>query len=65
MLDSSYQRFKRLLVFTYDEADNNKVTADSHQKNFLSRVGIKNYNIEIHRRHFYDQPINDLIKQHY
>ena len=65
MLDSSHQRFKRLLVFAYDNDDNNNVTADSHQKYFLSRVGIKNYNIEIHRRHFHDQSINDLIKQHY
>ena len=33
-------------------------------KYFLPRVKIKNYNIEIDGRNFYDQPINDLIKQY-
>ena len=34
-----------------------------HRRYFLPRVKIKNYNIEIDGRNFYDQPINDLIKQ--
>ena len=34
------------------------------KKYFLPRVQIENYNIEIDGRHFYDQPINDLIKQY-
>ena len=33
-------------------------------KYFLPRVKIKNYNIEIDGRNFYDQPINDSIKQY-
>ena len=42
---------------------------NSHQKCFLLRVEIKNYNIEIDWRNFYDQPINnqetnDWIKQY-
>ena len=32
-------------------------------KKCLPRVKIENYNIEIDGRNFYDQPINDLIKQ--
>ena len=31
---------------------------------FLPRVKIENYNIEIDGRNFYDQPINDSIKQY-
>ena len=39
-------------------------TINSHRKYFLPRVEIKYCNIEIDRRNFYDQPINDLIKQY-
>ena len=39
-------------------------TTNSHRKYFLPRVEIKYCNIEIDRRNFYDQPINDLIKQY-
>ena len=42
----------------------NRVTADSHRRYFLPRVKIENYNIESDGRNFYDQPINDLIKQY-
>ena len=34
------------------------------EKKFFSRVKIENYNIEIDGRNFYDQSINDLIKQY-
>ena len=37
---------------------------DSYKKHFLPRVKIGNYNIEIDGRNFYDQSINDPIKQH-
>ena len=33
-------------------------------KYFLPRVNITNYNLLIDGRNFYDQPINDLAKQH-
>ena len=33
-------------------------------KDFLPRVKIENYKIEIDGRNFYGQPINDLIKQY-
>ena len=65
LLDSSYQGVKRLFVFAYDNtAGNNQVSVDSFKKYFLPRVKIENYNIEIDGRNFYDQPINDLIKQY-
>ena len=64
MLDSSYQGVKRLFVLAYNNtAGNNQVSIDSYKKYFLPRVKIENYNIEIDGRNFYDQPINDSIKQ--
>ena len=64
LLDSSYQGVKRLFILAYDNTGNNPVTADSHRRYFLPRIKIENYNIEIDGRNFYDQPINDLIKQY-
>ena len=65
LLDSSYQGVKRLFVLAYDNtAGNNQVSVDSYKKYFLPRVKIDNYNIEIDGRNFYDQPINDSIKQY-
>ena len=45
-------------------AGNNQVSVDSYKKYLLPRVKIENYNIEIDGRNFYDQPINDSIKQY-
>ena len=65
LLDSSYQGVKRLFVLAYDNtAGNNQVSIDSFKKYFLPRVKIENYNIEIDGKNFYDQPINDSIKQY-
>ena len=56
---------KRLFVLAYNNtARNNLVSVDSYKKYFLPRYKIENYNIEIDGRHFYDQPINDSIKQY-
>ena len=63
-LDSSCQGVKRLFVLAYSNtAGNNQVSVDSYKKYLLPRVKIENYNIEIDGRNFYDQPINDSIKQ--
>ena len=65
LLNSSCQGVKRLFVLAYDNtAGNNQVSVDSFKKYFLPRVKIENYNIEIDGRNFYDQPINDSIKQY-
>ena len=69
MLDSSYQGVKRLFVLAYDNtADdanhNDQVSINSFKKYFLPRVEIENYNIKIDGRNFYDQSINDSIKQY-
>ena len=54
-----------MFVLTYNNQEgNNEVSAASFKKYFLQIVKIENYNIEIDGRNFYDQPINDLIKQY-
>ena len=60
---------KRLFILAYDNTtDNNdhnsQVSINSFKKYFLARVKIENWNIEIDGRNFYDQPINDSIKQY-
>ena len=63
LLDSSYQGIKRLFVLAYDNT--NGIPPNSHKRFFLPRIKIKIYNIEIDGRNFYDQPVNDLIKQYH
>ena len=64
-LDASYQGVKRLFVLAYDNtAGNNQVSIKSFKKYFLPRVKIENYDIKIVGRSFYDQTINDSIKQY-
>ena len=65
LLDSSRQGVKRLFALAYNnEEGDNKVSVDSYKKCFLPRVKIQNYKIEIDGKNFYDQPINDSIKQY-
>ena len=64
MLDSSYQGVKRLFVLAYNNKDGNKVPIDSYKKYFLPRAKIENYNIKVDGKNFYDQPINNSIKQY-
>ena len=42
----------------------NLATENSYNKYFLPTLKIKNYNIEIDGINFYDQPINDSLKQY-
>ena len=65
LLDSSWQWVKRLFVLAYDNtANNNEVSINSFKNYFLPRVKTENYNTEIDGRNFYDQSINDSIKQY-
>ena len=66
LIGSSCQGINRLFVFEYAQ----NAAVNSHQKYFLPRVEIKNYNIEIDGRNIYDQSINnqethDSIKQYH
>ena len=62
LIDPSWQRINRLIVLAYLNDAN--PTVNSQRKYFLPGVGIENYKIEIDGRNFYDQPINDIIKQY-
>ena len=63
LLAVSHQGVKRLFLLAYNN-DANTISVDSHQRYFLPRIKIENYDIEIDERNLYDQPINDLVK-HY
>ena len=71
LLNASFQAVKRLFVLAYaiaapvgDNPADDTAGIKNNKKYFLPRGEIKNYNVLIDRRHFYDQPINDLIKQY-
>ena len=72
LLNASFQGVKRLFVLAYFVAapaaagGNTDDTAGikNNKKYFLPRGEIKNYNVLIDGRNFYDQPINDIIKQY-
>ena len=61
-IDPSFQGVNKLFVLPYASGDN-ITNENSYKKYFLPRIKI-NYNIEIDGRNFYDQPINDSIKQY-
>ena len=61
-LNASFQGVNKLFVLPYAHGDN-VTNENSYRKYFLPRLKIKNYNIEIDGRNFYDQSINDSIKQ--
>ena len=52
-----------MFVLAYESGDN-VTNENSFRKYFLLKLRIKNYNIEINGRNFYDRSINDLIKQY-
>ena len=68
LLNASFQGVKRLFVFAYFIAAGNDADQEAgikdNKKYFLPRGEIKNYNVLIDGRNFYDQPINDIIKQY-
>ena len=57
-----FKELKKLFVLAYGR-ENDDAKENSHRKYFLPRMKINNYTIEIDIRNFYDQSINDLIKQ--
>ena len=66
LLNASFQGVRRLFVLAYvvaAGAANDEAGIKDNKKYFLPRGEIKNYNVLIDGRNFYDQPIKDLIKQ--
>ena len=62
-IDATFQGVNKLFVLPYASGDN-VTNENSYRKYFLPSLKIKNCNIQIDGRNFYDQPINDLIKQY-
>ena len=62
-LDASFQEVNKLFVLQYAYG-NNITNENSYRRYFLPRLKTESYNIEIDDRNFYDQLINDLIKQY-
>ena len=53
-----------MLAFNDVENNNDRVTRNGHQKYFLPRVDIKDYNVIIDGRNFYDNPISSQIEKY-
>ena len=67
LLNASFQCGRRLFVLAYvvpAGASNDEAGIKDNKKYFLPRGETKNYNVLIGGRNFYDQPVNDLIKQY-
>ena len=76
MLDAAIPGINRLFVMGFNDnvekpvgnnppADNpNRVKRDSHRKYFLPRVDIKDYNVLVNGRNFYDQNISEDFKKY-
>ena len=65
-LDASFQGVNRLFVIAFNNTDGNanQVERKNHRKYFLPIADITKYNELIGGRNFYDQPINDQIRQY-
>ena len=63
-IDPSFQGVNRLLVLAFSDEGVNRVTRDGHQKYYLPRVDIKDYNVIVHGRNFYDNPISSQIQKY-
>ena len=53
-----------MFVLAYQRGDDNYVNEKAFNKYFLPNIKIEKKNVEIDGRNFYDQAINDSIKQY-
>ena len=53
-----------MFVLAYQRGNDKYVNEEAFNKYFLPKIKIKKYNVEIDGRNFYDQAINDAIKQY-
>ena len=61
---ASFQGVRRLFFLAYYATDDNEADTKYNKKYFLPKFKIKDYNVLIDGKNFYDQPINDLMKQY-
>ena len=62
-LDPSFQGVNRLFVLGFARSDNDP-KREGYRNYYLPRVDVTKYNVLIDGRNFYDQPINDKIRQY-
>ena len=62
-VDPSFQGVNRLFVMEFSTVANN-ATRDGHQRYYLPRVDIKDYNAIIDGRNFYDNNINSDVEKY-
>ena len=58
LINSSFQRVNRLFVLSFE----NKNDRTSHSTYYLPKVELKDYNVMVDGRNFFDQPINSKNK---
>ena len=58
LINPSFQRVNRLFILSFENEDQRK----SHSTYYLPKVEIKNYNVMIDGKNFFDQPINSMTK---
>ena len=65
ILDASFEGVNRLFVLAFASGgNNNPPTRNGYRKYYLPRVDTTKYNVLIGGRNFYDQPINDKVRQY-
>ena len=67
LLNAFFEGVKNIFFLGYVVAAasaNHEAGFKDNRKHFLPKEKINNYNVLIDGRNFYDQPINDLIKQY-
>ena len=62
-LDPSLQGANRLFVMAYSRVDG-QPTRNGQQKYYLPRIDLNKYNVIIHGRNFYDNPIESNIEKY-
>ena len=60
LINPSFQGVKRRFVLSFENEDDRK----SHSTYYLPKVEIKEYNVMIDGKIFFDQPINSMTKTH-
>ena len=63
-LDPSFQGVNRLFLIAYSRADENQATRNGERKYYLPRIDLKEHNVIINRRNFYDNPIESDIEKY-
>ena len=58
LINPSFQGVNRLFVLSFENEDGRT----SHSTYYLPKVEIKDYNVMIDGKNFFDQPINSMIK---